>query len=67
MGKPKHIGHGPGCATCREQGVCNACGRSLVKNEQCTNGRCRECHSRICTPGGATGPGHGFGKEKDHG
>lgn len=55
-----------GCCTgCWVEGRCNVCGEafgsSAINDERCTNGRCRKCHDRVCTPGGAVGPGHGFG------
>jgi hypothetical protein len=60
-----HVG---GCEYCREELLCNWCGDALATLgpggfvERCTNGRCPDCHEKHCTPGGSTGPGHGYGK-----
>lgn len=53
--------HPVGCACCRTARRCNVCGVFLRPGERCSNGRCARCHSSVCTPGGATGPGHGSG------
>jgi hypothetical protein len=53
--------HRGGCEGCRKERRCNVCGRKLESWEGCTNGRCRGCHAGACTPGGNTGPGHGYG------
>jgi hypothetical protein len=52
--------HDGGCSECRSRQVCNVCGY-LLSGGVCTNGRCLFCHGRVCTPGGETAPGHGFG------
>jgi hypothetical protein len=61
--------HEGGCAECAAKRVCNVCGRPrrLVINPggACTNGRCSDCHTACCTPGGNTDPGHGFGSPDD--
>lgn len=45
---------------------CRVCGQPTSPREgRCTNGRCRSCHERHCTPGGSTGPGHGLGSVKE--
>jgi DNA-directed RNA polymerase subunit RPC12/RpoP len=53
--------HAGGCAGCREDKVCNVCGRPVLARTRCTNGRCPECHSRVCTSGGDRTLGHGYG------
>lgn len=53
--------HAGGCAGCREHRVCNVCGGDFDRVGNCTNGRCGRCHQAVCTMGGATSPGHGFG------
>lgn len=53
--------HPGGCEHCRAARMCNACGAGLLSGERCTNGRCAKCHQTVCTPGGATSPGHGYG------
>lgn len=55
--------HEGGCVECRRVAVCNYCGKPAALMTRCTNGRCRECHSAICTPGGITSPGHNYGKQ----
>lgn len=52
--------HYGGCEKCRELNVCNHCGKPKDQG-RCTNGRCSDCHGRVCTPGGDTYPGHGYG------
>ncbi len=44
--------------------ICNVCFVPTpgVWSGRCTNGRCSDCHAKHCTEGGATTPGHGFGK-----
>jgi len=54
--------HDAGCGVCRALKRCNVCGISFPF---CTNGRCGECHGRVCTSGGDTSPGHGYGNRKD--
>ena len=60
--------HYIGCEGCRKERRCNCCGRQAMDgftwNERCTNGRCRECHSSVCTPGGNVSAGHGAGTAK---
>lgn len=55
--------HEGACPACRAERCCNCCGGPLgtVMEGRCTNGRCRGCHQAVCTPGGDTSPGHGFG------
>ena len=53
--------HAGGCDGCREARICNACGDPITTANRCTNGRCHDCHVGICTPGGETYPGHGYG------
>jgi hypothetical protein len=61
---PKIFPHAGGCGGCREERRCNVCGAiDLYAHGRCTNGRgigCG-CHGAVCTPGGDTSPGHGFG------
>lgn len=41
---------------------CEVCGMLLYTAKgHCTNSRCHLCHSRHCTDGGITYPGHGRG------
>lgn len=54
--------HQGGCEACRDTRVCNYCGGSL-NPLRCTNGRCGNCHTDICTAGGSTERGHGFGQQ----
>jgi hypothetical protein len=54
--------HEGACVACREAKRCNYCGKEITPSSRCTNGRCLTCHGAICTPGGITGPGHGFGR-----
>lgn len=65
MSRPSHGGaypHAGSCAGCYAERLCNVCGaHTTVALGRCTNGRCRDCHARVCTSGGATEPGHGFG------
>ncbi len=42
---------------------CELCD-SPLDSTRCTNGRCRECHRKHCTPGGNDSPGHGRGNAK---
>jgi hypothetical protein len=54
--------HEGGCAGCREEKLCNACGAPWDHaGAHCTNGRCAQCHIAYCTVGGQTYPGHGYG------
>lgn len=55
--------HRGGCERCYAERRCNVCGVS-TKNDRgrCTNGRCSSCHRDVCTPGGETSPGHGYGR-----
>lgn len=55
--------HPGACAECRADGRCNYCGHAITRFDSCTNGRCGDCHSAVCTPGGLTTPGHGFGRQ----
>lgn len=63
--------HEGGCNGCQESNACNCCGmpiecqRGEVGSDHCTNGRCMACHNAVCTDGGATYPGHGFGTRAD--
>lgn len=41
--------------------TCEVCGGLAPASERCTNGRCGACHSKHCTGGGITEPGHGRG------
>ena len=50
--------HDPCCIGCRTLRQCNGCGKALHFGDRCTNGRCNECHGRLCGPGGGTAPGH---------
>ncbi len=57
--------HEGACSGCRNESVCNACGKPFSPHPEwnrpyCTNGRCQHCHDEHCTSGGATTPGHGF-------
>lgn len=54
--------HPGGCGLCHHTKVCNYCG-APKRGLGCTNGRCGTCHRAICTPGGETAAGHGFGKQ----
>lgn len=54
--------HEGGCTGCREAKVCNWCGMALEPGTVCTNGRCSQCHKDVCTPGGGSEPGHGYGR-----
>lgn len=54
-----HVG---GCEGCHAERVCNVCGADTRKDRgRCTNGRCTTCHVAVCTAGGDTSPGHGYG------
>lgn len=53
--------HAPACEECRESQRCNVCGSKITRSTRCTNGRCPKCHAGVCTAGGTTHPGHGFG------
>lgn len=59
--------HDGGCEGCRDSGVCNVCGTRVAGRDaaapKCTNGRCMSCHRDVCTGGGDTTPGHGYGSE----
>ena len=58
--------HEGGCKECQRQKVCNVCGRDASQTfGRCTNGRCLDCHQAVCTLGGSTGPGHGYGTRAD--
>ena len=63
---PKPYPHEGGCKHCwreqrwREQ-RCNVCGKPRARRFLCTNGRCSYCHGEICTDGGDSGVGHGYG------
>lgn len=63
---PDPYPHRGGCQGCRDAHRCNHCGAPLTPGawERCTNGRCRACHASVCTPGGATSPGHGYGPSR---
>ncbi len=75
---PRHDGpstaypHGPNCPGCREMRVCNLCAAPISRalrgtvgrDPACTNGHCPHCHSRACTAGGSTSPGHGPGSRQ---
>lgn len=42
---------------------CLGCGHYFCAHtwaNHCTNGVCRACHEKHCSPGGSTGPGHVF-------
>lgn len=54
--------HEPACSECRTLRLCNVCGSPATIDQRCTNGRCGSCHSVVCTSGGATDSGHGFGE-----
>jgi hypothetical protein len=42
--------------------LCRVCSVNISRDwGRCTNGYCRECHIKFCTPGGSDGPGHGRG------
>lgn len=42
--------------------VCEVCGTDIARDRsRCTNRRCGQCHTKHCTPGGETSPGHGRG------
>ncbi len=46
---------------------CEVCDKDISKDpKRCTNGRCGDCHSRYCTPGGNDSPGHGRGTVVPH-
>lgn len=53
--------HEGSCEACRAALVCNACGGAAPRASRCTSGRCADCHRTVCTSGGATHEGHGFG------
>lgn len=58
--------HGHGCQGCFEAKRCAVCGTSIDVTFEgglphCTNGRCMQCHTKHCTGGGVSGPGHGYG------
>lgn len=53
--------HEGGCAECAHHKKCNVCGQRITPSSRCTNGRCAKCHAKVCTPGGITSDGHGFG------
>ncbi len=53
--------HEGGCRRCWRDQRCNVCGRPRARRILCTNGRCPYCHGEICTDGGDSGPGHGYG------
>jgi len=36
-----------------------------LTRDRCTNGRCLLCCQSVCTSGGNTEPGHGFGTRED--
>lgn len=57
--------HEGACHACRAAQVCNVCGCAITRSTRCTNGRCRQCDASVCTPGGSTSPGHGFGSHED--
>jgi hypothetical protein len=62
MSVPLHHGqpypHAGGCPDCREERVCNFCGKPIGQDRgRCTNGRCSMCHAAVCGKGAA----HGFG------
>lgn len=55
--------HQGACPQCRSLKLCNYCGADMPKQiDRCTNGRCIRCHRNVCTAGGATSSGHGFGR-----
>lgn len=54
--------HSGGCPTCRSERRCSQCGGTFNRGDLCTNGRCLTCCRDECTPGGVTGPGHGYGR-----
>lgn len=55
--------HEGACNDCHTARRCNYCGESVTVATRCTNGRCMTCHRDVCTPGGTTAPGHGFGTQ----
>jgi hypothetical protein len=57
--------HEGGCVECHERRLCNYCGTAInrMSGGRCTNGRCAKCHATVCTSGGSTSSGHGFGKQ----
>lgn len=55
--------HEGACQECRAALDCNYCGGPALRATRCTNGRCSKCHATICTPGGVTESGHGFGEQ----
>lgn len=60
--------HEGGCAGCRKLMQCNACAAPIYaglnarpgRSARCTNGRCMDCHRKLCTEGGNVSPGHGY-------
>lgn len=50
-----HVGN---CSGCRTERQCNVCGSLVGLMGGCTNGRCLNCHIKICTN---IGVGHGYG------
>ncbi len=58
--------HEHGCQGCYLAKRCAVCGTSIDVTFEgglphCTNGRCMQCHTKHCTGGGVSGPGHGYG------
>jgi len=58
--------HEGGCWGCRVEMRCNVCGKEWKDrlhfiHDRCTNGRCLDCHRKVCTPGGNDSLGHGYG------
>lgn len=58
--------HEGACPGCFEERRCNVCGADTRRDSgRCTNGRCGSCHQVVCTFGGETSIGHGFGRPQD--
>lgn len=57
-GQVTNFPHEGGCRGCAAEHRCNSCGLALAPGEGCTNGRCRHCHTGVCT---GHFLGHGYG------
>ena len=69
--KPHKVGRGAWARRCNVCGwaITGFTGPYLMDNGQltrdrCSNGRCTLCCQSVCTEGGNTAPGHGFGTQR---